>query len=98
MTELNVIIWGTCNTEYSAQTCAANMQWFANNIQSACKQDIDADNALVSDAVAGEYSRHLHRHRRRAELALASSLDHPITHAFSQAFNRTASCATSVVK
>ena len=50
---LNVIFWGTCNTDLSAEQCASNMQWFSDNIQSACKQDIAARNALVSDAVAG---------------------------------------------
>ncbi|EJF59743.1 hypothetical protein BD309DRAFT_876085 [Dichomitus squalens] len=53
ISQLNVIIWGTCNTDLSAEQCAGNMQWFADNIQSACKQDIAANNALVTDAVAG---------------------------------------------
>lgn len=50
---LNVIIWGTCNTDLSAVQCASNMQWFAQNIQSSCKQDIAAKNSIVTDAVAG---------------------------------------------
>ena len=59
ISELNVIIWGTCNTDLSAEQCASNMQWFSDNIQSACKQDIAASNALVTDAVAGAPAIHL---------------------------------------
>ncbi len=61
---LNVIIWGTCNTDLSAVQCASNMQWFARTIQSACKQDIAAKNSIVTDAVAGPspLSRHPPRH------------------------------------
>ncbi|KAI1783246.1 hypothetical protein LXA43DRAFT_355224 [Ganoderma leucocontextum] len=53
ISELNVMIWGTCNTNLSAVECAGNMQWFEQNIQSACKQDIAAKNSMVTDAVAG---------------------------------------------
>ncbi|RPD61430.1 hypothetical protein L227DRAFT_68773 [Lentinus tigrinus ALCF2SS1-6] len=53
ISELNVIIWGTCNTDLSAEQCSSNMGWFANQIQTACKKDIAAQNALVLDAVAG---------------------------------------------
>ncbi|PIL23297.1 hypothetical protein GSI_14607 [Ganoderma sinense ZZ0214-1] len=53
ISELNVIIWGTCNTDLSAVQCASNMQWFSQNIQPACKQDIAAKNSIVTDAVAG---------------------------------------------
>ncbi|KAI0763442.1 hypothetical protein BD413DRAFT_642914 [Trametes elegans] len=50
---LNAIIWGTCNTEPSAEECAANMGWFAANIKTQCRQDIAAQNPIVLDAVAG---------------------------------------------
>ena len=53
---LNVLIWGTCNTDLSAVQCASNMQWFAQNIQSACKQDIAVKTPIVTDAVAGPSS------------------------------------------
>ncbi|KAI0697498.1 hypothetical protein C8T65DRAFT_710377 [Cerioporus squamosus] len=53
ISELNVIIWGTCNTDLSAEQCSSNMAWFAHQIQSACKTEIAANNALVMDAVAG---------------------------------------------
>ncbi|KAL1949002.1 hypothetical protein VTO73DRAFT_10808 [Trametes versicolor] len=50
---LNTIIWGTCNTDPSADQCVANMGWFADNIQTQCKGDISANNPIVQDAVAG---------------------------------------------
>ncbi|KAI0754341.1 hypothetical protein C8Q80DRAFT_1094050 [Daedaleopsis nitida] len=61
VSELNVIVWGTCNTDLSVEQCSSNMAWFANNIQTVCKQDIAANNALVSDAVAGLQSYNLMR-------------------------------------
>ncbi|KAI0631242.1 hypothetical protein C8Q77DRAFT_1061993 [Trametes polyzona] len=50
---LNTIIWGTCNTVPSAEQCEENMAWFADNIKTQCKGDIDANNPIVQDAVAG---------------------------------------------
>ncbi|KAI0355968.1 hypothetical protein OH77DRAFT_1503903 [Trametes cingulata] len=50
---LNDVIWGTCNTDLSADQCASNMAWFADNIKTQCKQDIAANNPIVQDAVAG---------------------------------------------
>ncbi|KAI9065275.1 hypothetical protein FKP32DRAFT_511670 [Trametes sanguinea] len=50
---LNNIIWGTCNTDVDKGQCLENMDWFAQNIKTQCKRDIDADNPIVQDAVAG---------------------------------------------
>ncbi|KAI8972898.1 hypothetical protein BD414DRAFT_214333 [Trametes punicea] len=50
---LNAIIWGTCNTDVDEDQCLANMGWFADNIKTQCKRDIDANNPIVQDAVAG---------------------------------------------
>ncbi|RDX42456.1 hypothetical protein OH76DRAFT_101828 [Lentinus brumalis] len=53
ISELNVIIWGTCNTDLSAEQCSSNMGWFASQMQSVCKKEIAENNALVMDALAG---------------------------------------------
>ncbi|KAI0642781.1 hypothetical protein C8Q79DRAFT_916747 [Trametes meyenii] len=50
---LNTIIWGTCNTTPTADQCAANMGWFADNIKTQCAGDITARTPIVQDAVAG---------------------------------------------
>ena len=33
ITELNAIVWGTCNTNTPEDTCTANMQWFTDNLK-----------------------------------------------------------------
>ncbi|KAH9941795.1 uncharacterized protein BXZ73DRAFT_41841 [Epithele typhae] len=53
VTELNAIIWGTCNTDLSEAQCVSNMAWFETNIQTTCKADLAAKNSIVTDALAG---------------------------------------------
>ncbi|KIY53860.1 hypothetical protein FISHEDRAFT_20728, partial [Fistulina hepatica ATCC 64428] len=47
LTELNAIIWGTCNTTLSEDQCLWNMKWFADEISDACSEDISDRNPLA---------------------------------------------------
>jgi len=40
LTELNTIIWGTCNATPGKDQCVKNMGWFADQLQSACNQEL----------------------------------------------------------
>lgn len=53
LTELNIDVWGTCNTDVDADQCAANMQWFESQLQTACSQETREDNQMVLEALAG---------------------------------------------
>ncbi|EIN08372.1 hypothetical protein PUNSTDRAFT_134758 [Punctularia strigosozonata HHB-11173 SS5] len=53
LTLLNTIIWGTCNTKLTSDTCVANLNWFATQMQTECSQELDEDNATVEDTLKG---------------------------------------------
>ncbi|KAI0916010.1 hypothetical protein AcV5_003466 [Taiwanofungus camphoratus] len=53
LTLLNAIVWGTCNTDLSADQCAENMASFAGALQTACAAEMRADNVFVANALLG---------------------------------------------
>lgn len=50
---LNNIIWGTCNTPTTAQTCDTTMTNYLSQLNSLCKSDITAENPVVLQAQIG---------------------------------------------
>ena len=60
ITELNTIVWGTCNTNTSEDTCNSNMQWFTDNLKTQCAQDLQDQNAIVQATLIGKLSRPVH--------------------------------------
>jgi hypothetical protein len=48
---MNTLIWGTCNTSIDENTCKSNMDYFASQLKTECKQEIKDRNNLVVDAV-----------------------------------------------
>jgi hypothetical protein len=57
LTALNTIVWGTCNTDLSQDTCSANMAWFASTLKSVCSAELDGQNLM---AVTTLQSIHVH--------------------------------------
>jgi hypothetical protein len=55
LTELNIDVWGTCNTDVDADQCAANMGWFESQLQTACSQETRENNQMVLQALAGAF-------------------------------------------
>ncbi|TFY56852.1 hypothetical protein EVJ58_g7385 [Rhodofomes roseus] len=53
LTELNSIIWGTCNTDLSADQCEENMAYFADALQDACSTDLKANNQVAVSSLLG---------------------------------------------
>lgn len=53
LTELNSIIWGTCNTDLSVDQCDANIAWFADALQDACATDLEANNEVAASSLLG---------------------------------------------
>lgn len=51
LSELNTLIFGTCNTTPSFLTCTLNMDWFASALPSACSQEIAEDNSMVQQTL-----------------------------------------------
>ena len=56
LTELNDIVWGTCNTDPSVEECEANMAWFAEELQDACATDLKANNEVATSSLLGAFS------------------------------------------
>lgn len=56
ITELNNIIWGTCNTNLPTSQCDANMAWFVESLQDACAEDIKDANAVVLQTLKGMFA------------------------------------------
>lgn len=53
ITELNVILWGTCNTDPSVDACTSTMQSFISSLQSSCSSDLANKNAMVVSLLNG---------------------------------------------
>ncbi|KAF9019109.1 hypothetical protein BDZ89DRAFT_992754 [Hymenopellis radicata] len=51
LTELNAVVWGTCNPPLGYDQCASNIAWFADAIQTACAVDIADNSVLVSSTL-----------------------------------------------
>jgi hypothetical protein len=54
-TELNDIIWGTCNPDPGLQQCTENMGWFADNLKSICSSDLSAGNTVATSTLLGAF-------------------------------------------
>lgn len=50
---LNTLLWGICNTVPTADQCVANMGWFAQELQTVCKIDLQNRVALAVDSLTG---------------------------------------------
>jgi len=48
---LNSMLWATCNTDLSQQTCSSNMAWFATTLQSVCSTELSAGNVLTAQTL-----------------------------------------------
>ncbi|KAH7887048.1 hypothetical protein F5I97DRAFT_1807133 [Phlebopus sp. FC_14] len=48
---MNTDVWGTCNTDIVQNQCDANMAWFAATLQSSCRTDLAAQNAMATDTL-----------------------------------------------
>lgn len=57
LTALNSIVWGTCNTDLSQDTCTSNMAWFASTLQSVCSAELNAKNVMVVQALQGLHTQ-----------------------------------------
>ena len=55
LTALNAIVWGTCNTDSSKDTCVSNMDWFRDQMQVACDEELKEDNAMVGLTFRGAW-------------------------------------------
>ena len=53
LTELNSILWGTCNTDASQQQCSSNMASFADQLHSSCANELSANNNQVVQTLQG---------------------------------------------
>lgn len=51
ITEMNIDIWGTCNTDLSQDQCSTNMAWFVSALQSSCVEDLSAQNAMAAETL-----------------------------------------------
>lgn len=61
LTELNIDVWGTCNTPVDADQCAANMGWFTTDLLDACSQEKSDNNQIVMQTLASLQSYSLMR-------------------------------------
>ncbi|KAF8965098.1 hypothetical protein BDZ97DRAFT_1659359 [Flammula alnicola] len=48
LTLMNSIIWGTCNTNVDLSQCEQNMGWFADNLKTACDQELKQLNSMAT--------------------------------------------------
>ncbi|KAI0792506.1 hypothetical protein C8Q75DRAFT_753184 [Abortiporus biennis] len=53
ITALNSIIWGTCNTDLSADQCNSNMGWFSSQMATVCATDLSNSNPQVVTTFRG---------------------------------------------
>lgn len=53
LTQLNDIVWGTCNTDTSTDQCGTNMATFESTLQSVCSKELSTQNAMVVQALQG---------------------------------------------
>ncbi|KZT25787.1 hypothetical protein NEOLEDRAFT_1114189 [Neolentinus lepideus HHB14362 ss-1] len=53
ITEMNAIIWGTCNTPADEDTCVSTMASYLSQMRSQCSKEISNDFSAVTQAVAG---------------------------------------------
>ncbi|TFK49134.1 hypothetical protein OE88DRAFT_1683778 [Heliocybe sulcata] len=53
LTEMNAIIWGTCNTSTDEDTCVATMASYLSQMKSQCSKEISNGFTAVTQAVAG---------------------------------------------
>jgi hypothetical protein len=51
VTQLNVDVWGTCNTALSADQCATNMAWFAGALQNTCATELSQQNPMIQQSL-----------------------------------------------
>ncbi|KZT71919.1 hypothetical protein DAEQUDRAFT_78100 [Daedalea quercina L-15889] len=51
LTELNTVVWGTCNTDLNDDECEANMAWFADELQETCATDLKANNEVAASSL-----------------------------------------------
>lgn len=61
ITELNIDIWGTCNTPVDADQCAGNMKWFTSELLHACSQEKSENSQVVLQTLASLQSYSLMR-------------------------------------
>ncbi|KAF8622380.1 hypothetical protein AX15_007062 [Amanita polypyramis BW_CC] len=47
----NVLIWGTCNVTPGKDQCISNMGWFASQLQSSCKQEVQSNVPIATDTL-----------------------------------------------
>ncbi|KAJ6627903.1 hypothetical protein B0H10DRAFT_1869252 [Mycena sp. CBHHK59/15] len=47
LTELNAIVWGTCNTTIAEDQCVSNMEWFSSTLASVCATDLKDGNSMA---------------------------------------------------
>ncbi|VDC02648.1 unnamed protein product [Peniophora sp. CBMAI 1063] len=52
VSQLNVDVWGTCNTALSEDQCSSNMAWFADQLKTDCADDLKSQNAEVVQSLA----------------------------------------------
>ncbi|KZV70030.1 hypothetical protein PENSPDRAFT_685915 [Peniophora sp. CONT] len=52
ISQLNVDVWGTCNTAISEDQCSGNMAWFADQLKTDCADDLNSRNAEVVQSLA----------------------------------------------
>ncbi|KAK0203449.1 hypothetical protein DFS33DRAFT_1383701 [Desarmillaria ectypa] len=52
LTELNTVIWGTCNPTVGYSQCVMNMAWFASTLKTQCEADIADNNSNAIDTLA----------------------------------------------
>jgi hypothetical protein len=74
LTLINAIIWGTCNTPPTAQSCGATMSSYLSQLNSVCKNDLAAENPVVLQAQIGFQSY--------TAMRTAACLPDPTTNAF----------------
>ncbi|TCD67434.1 hypothetical protein EIP91_012406 [Steccherinum ochraceum] len=53
LSALNDIVWGTCNTDASKDTCVANIAWFRDALTTQCTEELSANNAMVVSTLQG---------------------------------------------
>jgi len=51
ITQLNSIIWGTCNTSLGQDQCNDNMAWFTSALKSECASDLKDNNAVTVETL-----------------------------------------------
>lgn len=49
---LNAVVWGTCNTNIPYADCIDNVDWFSDNLQTSCAQELSERNTRVMNVLA----------------------------------------------